>query len=61
MCFSLNLSNRNKKQNNGNKQKSPLKASKPPTVFTTGTSLINLGSLNAASDVMKNYKLAIKQ
>ena len=33
-CFSLNLSNRNKK-NNGNQQKTRLEASKPPTVFTT--------------------------
>ena len=37
-CFSLNLSNRNKK--NGNQQKTRLEASKPPTVFTTALIMV---------------------
>ena len=38
-CFSLNLSNRNEK-NNGNQQKTRLEASKPPTMFTTALTKI---------------------
>ena len=37
-CFSLTLSNGNKKKPYGNQQKTRLEASKPPTVFTIALS-----------------------
>ena len=46
-CCRLNLSNRNKK-NNDNQQKTPLETIKPPTVFTT--------ALTAAAEVVTAKK-----